>query len=950
MRVLLYNDLSEKKISGFAKFKKAIETDNFHQAEVKKVGDNLYRGKLNQTARLIFSIYRYEGNVYCLVLEYLAHHEYDKSRFLTRTGVIDDNKLPDVVASEVKAVEAVYVNPKHSHFYYLDKVLSFDQQQQLIYDTPAPVVIIGSAGSGKTSLILEKMKQVVGNVLYVSLSAYLVQNSRNIYYANGYQNPNQEDVDFLSFKEYLESIAVPQGQEVTRKHFEGWFIRQVTKELAAHKVFEEFRGVLTGPSLQHPWLSRQEYLQLGVRQSLFGEDQRVVVYDLFEKYLAFLNAEKLYDSNIISQQYLQKVEQRYDFVVVDEVQDITNTQLMLILKSLYQPGEFMLGGDANQIVHPNFFSWSKVKSLFFDQQDLRSGDQALRILQANYRNSPLVAAVANRVLKLKHARFGSVDKESNYLMQSIGEQDGQLQLLADNDKMRKQLDASTARSTKFAVVVMHAEQKAAAQRIFSTPLVFSIQEAKGLEYDSIILFNFISQEQTIFKEIAHGVKVADLEVDELKFARAKSKADKSLEAYKFYINALYVAVTRAVRNLYIVEADQTHPLMSLLDLSRFTGDLALQKQESSLEEWQQEAHKLELQGKKEQAKDIRERILKEQTVPWPVMDKAALAVTAEEALEQHNKKAQLALLEYSLLHQHQGYLNALEQAGFKTAVKALGNKGHAIKALYKNHFMVYDLKQPGGVLRDINKYGVDHRTRFNLTPLMTGAYIGNVPVVKAISDSGADKTLVADNGLNAWQIILNRLLSDGSDIKHISELYRLLAPEAVSIQIDGRLEKLDEHTMYGFLLNVFFALWYGYLPNRLAYASAAVTAGDLETMLARLPDDVLSPMKKKRDYISRYLSENEVDRQRPRNRKLFKRLKRGHYILNPQLKVRLADQWVGLHDLLKFEGWHYSDFAIPKDVHRNRALYAEGLEIKTQLADNFNYFRDLINGLAEGAD
>jgi hypothetical protein len=505
---------------------------------------------------------------------------------------------------------------------------------------------------------------------------------------------------------------------------------------------------------------------------------------------------------------------------------------------------------------------------------------------------------------LKHARFGSVDKESNFLVQSIGEQTGQLQLLADTDSVRKQLDASTARSTKFAVLVMHPEQKALAERIFSTPLVFSIAEAKGLEYESIILFNFIDNEQQIFKEIAKGVEAADLDVDQLKFARAKDKTDKSLEAYKFYINSLYVAITRSVSNLYIVEAELTHPLLSLLDLSRFTGELNLQKQESSLEEWQQEAHKLALQGKQDQADNIRQRILKEQKVPWPILQAENLSELTDKALEQKNKKAQLALFEYSLVMQHQTNLNALQQAGFNPVIKARKDKTRAIKTIYKNHFMLYDLKQSNGVLRELDKYGVDHRTRFNLTPLMTASYIHNLALVKVISERGADQSLVANNGLNAWQMLLSRILLEEDEIKNIAEFYSLLAPNSISIQVDGRLEKLDDHTMFGFLVNVFFSLWYGYLPGQFAYTDG-ITAASLFTMLAKLPDAVLTPMMKKQAYISRYLSSNEVDKETPRNRKLFKRIKRGHYVLNPALKIRLNDNWHDLLDILSFEGWDH---------------------------------------------
>ena len=74
-----------------------------------------------------------------------------------------------------------------------------------------PLVIIGSAGSGKIALTLEKMKHAVGDVLYVTQSSYLVKNSRDLYYAHNYDNEDQQ-VDFLSFQEFLESIYVPEGE------------------------------------------------------------------------------------------------------------------------------------------------------------------------------------------------------------------------------------------------------------------------------------------------------------------------------------------------------------------------------------------------------------------------------------------------------------------------------------------------------------------------------------------------------------------------------------------------------------------------------------------------------------------------------------------------------------------------------------------------------------------
>ncbi|WP_252179551.1 ankyrin repeat domain-containing protein [Endozoicomonas sp. 4G] len=902
MKTLLYSDLQPEKIKGLPKTLKALEEDDFVRADVRKVDHNLYRARLNKSDRLLFSLYSYEGSTYCLVLEHIRNHAYEKSRFLSRGAEIDEEKIPTVASSEALTIEPLpYLNNNSSQFNLLDKIISFDTSQKEIYQMPAPLVIIGSAGSGKTALTLEKMKQAAGDVLYISLSSFLVQNSRNLYYAKGYENEYQE-VDFLSLKEFLESLQVPAGKEVSLKDFENWFRRQKSPLRDPHKVFEEFRGVLTS-SFSEAWLSRDDYRQLGVKQSIFNEEERASVYDLFERYLAWMEKEGFYDSNIVSYQYQSLAKPQYDFIVIDEVQDITNVQLYLILKTLRNAGQFLLCGDSNQIVHPNFFSWDKVKSLFFNEQKLSGGSEIIRVLQTNYRNSAVVTAIANRILKLKQARFGSIDKESNYLVQSIGGKDGTLQVLKDTDAVKRDLNAKTALSTRFAVLVMHPEQKPLASRWFKTPLVFSVQEAKGLEYDNIILFNFVQDEEKAFREIAAGIDPKQLEGDSLNYARSKDKRDKSLEVYKFYINALYVAMTRAVNNLYLIEGNLKHPLLKLLDLENFSGELTLDKQDSSLEDWQKEAHKLELQGKQDQADDIRSRILQEKPVPWPVYDREAFTKLCEQGFEgSGNKKKRILALEYAMLYHHQPTLNALQEQNFRAA---FGDEGKSLSQLYRKHYMLYTLKNPGGVLRDTEKYGINHRTIFNLTPLMVAAKTGNTELVDTLIERGAEASLTGSNGLNALQMALETATVDPTySSKKLPSIYERLQPDTMAIQAEGRLIKLDKKLMGLFLFNLMCALFYRKLGDRLPRWEG-FTAQDLTTLVQELPDSVLPERRKKQTYISGILSTNEVDRDHRYNRKLFKRIRRGHYILNPNLKLRFTikqeETWVGIYDLLQLD-------------------------------------------------
>ncbi len=922
MQIILYNQLNPAQIPNFEKMRVYLEAGDFRSAEVKKVGDNLYRARLDKSNRLLFSIYRYQDQTYILVLEWIAQHAYDKSRFLRRGGEIDETKLPAVDSpAQAPGPPLSYLNPHRPSFHLLDKVISFDDAQQAVYTLPPPLIVIGAAGSGKTALTLEKMKEAAGEVLYVTRSPYLVHNSRNLYYALDYDNDNQE-VSFLSFDDYLASIRVPPGRELSFREFAQWFARHrpASGIKDPYQLFEEFKGVITGPSTDSPYLSKEDYLKLGIKQSIFSSAEREPVYGLFTRYLDFMREQGYYDANILSYQYLTLVEPRYDFVVVDEVQDLTTIQLQLILKSLREPSHFILCGDSNQIVHPNFFSWSKLKTFFYSQEGHAAPADLIRILQTSYRNSPEVTEVANRILKLKNARFGSIDRESHYRVRSNAHNPGTVLLLAADPAITRELNQKTRQSTRFAIIVMHPDQKAAAKAHFQTPLVVSIQEAKGLEYDNIILYNFTSDDAERFREITQGISQEDLLGEEWRYARAKDKSDKSLEIYKFHINALYVAVTRAVQNLYLVEANPRQRLFELLGLKFGEGPLALAEQGSSLEEWRQEAHKLELQGKQEQAEEIRRQILKLKPVSWPVLKGETLAALERQALAQGDKKAKLLLFEYALAYQDRNRLNALVKAGFGPA----SQPEKAIKSLNQKYFLAYELKHSTAVLRQVDQYGVDFRNPFNLTPLMIAARLGNEGLVAKLVELGADTEQVNNVGFNAFQIVLEQACGNPKyAAKKLAGVYDKLEPDSMVLQVDGRLIKLDNRLMEFLLLNLMIALFYTRLGDNVTqFTSGAFSSADFVEVLAHFPASLVPERRKQRSYISSILSKNEIDRADKYNRKLFRRLKRGHYIINPQLDLRVEGGWRHIYELLSLDLIGYrrveNEFYLPFDFNQRK--------------------------------
>jgi hypothetical protein len=955
MLLLQYKDLNLRRVkTAFDKIKAAIESDDFRSADVKKLhAGPYYRAKLDYANRLLLQFARIEREAgpqtVCLALEVIENHAYERSRFL-RGAAVDESRIEREPLTEAHAPALAtdaaplrWLGPGRTHFELLDKPIVFDDPQEQAFRHPAPLVVIGSAGSGKTAVTLARLREAEGRVLYVTLSAYLAQSARALYAAHGFENPKHE-VDFLSYRELLETLRVPAGREVTLPAFAAWCERhrqslRLLGDLDAQALFEEFRGVI-GAHPDGP-LSLADYLALGTRQSLLNPVQRELAHGLFQRYRNWLDEAGLYDSNLVAHAWRMQIVAaqgpQYDFVVIDEVQDLTPVQLALVLALLKHPGQFILCGDSHQIVHPNFFSWAALKSLFWHGL---AGDaaqrQPLQVLQANFRNTRAVTALANRLLKIKQARFGSVDRESSFLVQSTSPEVGQVRLLDAKDKTLAQLDAATRQSARHAVIVLRDEDKPVARQVFHTPLVFSVHEAKGLEYAHVLLFNLVSGQRQAYAEVCDGVGQDDLQGDELEYRRARDKSDKSLELYKFHVNALYVAMTRAVETLTLVEQDSGHPLLNLLGLQ--LGEAAPQPvAKSTQDEWAQEARKLELQGKAEQAQAIREAFLQHRPVPWTPWSRALIEELAPKAMDARNpsSKPRQTLFDYAVWHGQHEWVAALGEANFPAA-RGLMEQGwllgagtllpdryapgsedptgkrelmrRTVAAARQRHLQPYVAKNFKEVLRLVDVHGPDHATTVGATPLMLAAQAGNAALVESLLAKGADPARRDEFGHTAWDHAVARSMQE-SAFAHsgLPALFELLAPAALDVQTGGRLVRLERHQGEYWVLTLMLAglktQWSQCVTRRLELYKypAGFFADQLNDVLSALPPWLWADKRRKRTYVNQVLARAEVHSAYQPARRLWVRTRNGHYFPNPAMQLRVGEAWQPVYELLALD-------------------------------------------------
>jgi hypothetical protein len=895
MRFLVYSDLQVPKrlAPAFEKVRDALERDDLRSADLKKLTSarDYFRARLDYDSRLLVQLVKCGGERACLALEIIERHAYDRSRFLRGARVDEERALPagELPPEEIEAASRPlrYLSPSRVDFQLLDKPISFDDRQAELHVLPLPLILVGCAGSGKTALTLTRLRMMRGDVLYVTQSAFLAENAASLYFAHGYENPDQ-NVDFLSIRKLLESIEVPKGRAVSAKDFGAFFERNraTCRFTTAHMLFEELRGVLSAAA-EGP-LTRDAYLALGVRQSMYGAADRPAVHAVFGKYREWLQQAGLYDPSLLAHDYRPRAERRYDAVVVDEIQDLTNAELSLILATLREPRGFLLSGDANQIVHPNFFSWSKVKSLFYSEEK-EALDAPIHVLDANYRSSRAVSELANRILKVKNARFGSIDKESTALVRPVADHEGRVAGLVKKDEVLRNLDRVARTSARVAVIVLSEEQKAEARRRFSTPLVFSVLEAKGLEYEVAILYDLVSTERASYRDVADGVTQADID-GALTFARPKDKSDKSLEAYKFFVNALYVAVTRAVETVYLVESDVTHPLLGLLrvtfseDVSSFTA------RASSIEDWQKEARKLELQGKDEQAEAIRRTILRATPVPWTVLHGAGFDDCLAKALAPRSvfNKAKQQLHELGAFHGLRPLTRAVElRSGYRPVRSFEATVEQTREQLLARY-------RPGGderrVLGDIDRYGPEHRNIMSLTPLMAAASSGNVALVERLVERGCRVDAVDVFGRMPLHFALLGAFGSASfAAEKLGPLYDLLCPTGIDLESEGRLMRLSRSQGEFFVLSAMLSLFHT-LYGRFGMRRGGFTAAMLEeATLAAFPRNVLPEERRKRTYWNAVLARAEEGSAYRPARRLWRRERQGHYVPSAATRLRTVD-------------------------------------------------------------
>jgi|GEM_PF-5110321 len=607
----------------------------------KMAGYKLYTARVNNAHRLLFTTIIDQGRSYLMLLEVIQNHDYQKSKFLQNpkclkkfredyahaTGA-DEEKVTQ--SSFIKLIEldldpqaeaaassssAASLSSSSSSLidlkpitHYQNRFIALNDKQNQAICSKLPLIISGAPGSGKSCVALSLLKQQIilqppdeekKTILYITKSPFLARHIKELWEQLPASNEACHHIQFMSCDEWLaENSPGAEYKPTGSEHFKQWFERQKTKskneeQYTADELYQEFK-ICSGVN------SEAEYCGIGKKNSLLApdgnQDLMKKIFGLYTRYQECLAHEKLINPDLFKPSKLK----RYHCIVVDEGQDLSHC----IHRALYESAE----GNQIAICLDTHQSLASSKSIL---PFLESFIPNHIKLDLSYRFGRNIASLGNAIITVKNNLTGGIaDKKELTSIELPIDQSlpaGRIQWLNLKEKPSWEAIVNEYKKTEVAIVATpeHIEE---AKKLFpDTPLIFTPEQIKGLEYKLIVAYRPLDEQ--IFHDANKRLRV----INNLKDVKSRAKG-QTVEQYRLPFNILFTTMTRAMEEVVILQ-DSKHETQVLMDsLKKESGYqeptankstvIATAAPEATAEEWHDQAVVLLRAGNEIQAKDI----------------------------------------------------------------------------------------------------------------------------------------------------------------------------------------------------------------------------------------------------------------------------------------------------------------------------------------------------------
>ena len=264
-------------------------------------------------------------------------------------------------------------------------------------------------------------------------------------------------------------------------------------------------------------LSRKIYKKIGQKRAAnFTSECREVIYELFESYEQVKRDLNMFDENDLVFHLYHRLRQcrvpdwSIHNLYVDETQDFTQAELMLLIRCCRDPnGIFLTGDTAQSVMQGISFRFEDLRSLFYylNENCKAVGAQAevtvpkVMPLIYNYRSHSGILNLACSVVSILQEYFPeSFDQVAKDQGQLTGPKPVLLESCSQSDlaiilRGNKRKTATIEFGAHQAILVKSNEARRKLHEDLSHALVLTIYEAKGLEFDDVLVYNFFKDSQ-----------------------------------------------------------------------------------------------------------------------------------------------------------------------------------------------------------------------------------------------------------------------------------------------------------------------------------------------------------------------------------------------------------------------------------------------------------------------
>lgn len=336
-------------------------------------------------------------------------------------------------------------------------------------------------------------------------------------------------------------------------------------------------------------LNKDTYMSLGKEYSRFSKDERNKIYSILEKYEDKLIKENKIDENDAVRLALRnnKNNREYDFIICDEIQDLTEMEIFFLLKIVKNPENLMFCGDYNQTINPTFFKTERIEAIYKTWNGLARFQP--KIVTTNYRSSKSIVDFSNSLKELKKAKLKCDDKH-DYSEFAIRDETDKIFILKADNIDKKTLSIINKERAYADILVPNENEKCVFLEETKGRGIYTVSEYKGLENQYIIGYNILSE----FKNQWHKIFNSDSIINDNEF--------------RYYFNLVYVFITRARDNICFIEENLNEEFIEYFReyvkvINEFNIDKLKLTKVSSYNEHYIRGKKLERDGQYEKAID-----------------------------------------------------------------------------------------------------------------------------------------------------------------------------------------------------------------------------------------------------------------------------------------------------------------------------------------------------------